>query len=177
MVQFTNVLALVSLVAVLASPTFGLAINKEPGADVKITTENMSLDKLDSGLTPTSEKRETNAERMARGLGPLPPTKRSSAAKRGPSTLPMSFNAAKARTYLVHVADPLTGGDMGAFSSPGQDDDMITFDMDLSRALKFAFTDNEGPFDMVPTDGIFGGNNNVLAAVGRNGPMGQGMPG
>ncbi|ORX40505.1 hypothetical protein BD324DRAFT_4624 [Kockovaella imperatae] len=133
----------------------------------------------------------TNAQRLAKGLGPLPPTRRSTAAKAKRSG---NFQAADQSDIglgpLVIRLKRGRGGDavdVGVVTLP--DDGLANFDPNAGRAQKFSRHGNgSGPFSMVPY-GTFAGAGPLLAVVIGNGapvlspgsanyvPLGLGQPG
>lgn len=72
---------LFALFAVLFTPAFGVVIRSpEPLFNDQVDAPNALRNNLQRANPPPAFKRITNAERLKRGLGPLPPTKRSSGA-------------------------------------------------------------------------------------------------
>ncbi|CAD6575956.1 MAG: hypothetical protein TREMPRED_001546 [Tremellales sp. Tagirdzhanova-0007] len=140
--------ALPLLFALLPS-TFGLAINVRP-------TLNLG--------------KQTNADRLAHGLGPLPPSRRSTAGAAKRSSKPDTI-AKPTMRYVIRLRNPSDNSDIGAVSMPADDGnnngDLLDYDPDTSRAMRFAFGPTAGqgqPFDISPMDptGSFGGGKSLL---------------
>jgi len=151
----------------------GLAIGHQPGADAHVNTYNLDT----NHVVPGAHKKQTNAERMAQGLGPLPPTRRSGAKRQSPSgTPPTALN--NVRTFLVHVEDAANKGDMGLLSPPGSNNDALNIANDPTHALRLALpSSGSDPSALSPVDSVFSGPSSILAAVGKGGPLGPGSPG
>jgi len=78
-------LHLLALLSILSTPTFGAVIRSPQAMDTSATDVGDLPPANNTGpelraFRPPAFKRITNAERLKRGLGPLPPTKRSSGA-------------------------------------------------------------------------------------------------
>ncbi|KAK4689435.1 hypothetical protein P7C73_g673, partial [Tremellales sp. Uapishka_1] len=150
MVQINLFLASLLAISVATTSTMGLAINK----------------------TVTLTKFETNAERMARGLGPLPPTRILSAPMRRASASsqdPAGVFGGPSKTYLMRLRNPLDGSEQGIASMPSGDDGLINVDTDLTRALRFAFKPSQNdPFEITPVDqdgNVYGRPSSLLGTI------------
>lgn len=137
----------------------------------------------------------TNAERLALGLSPMAPTKRSTAPKvRRSSATVTNATTNSTPVLLIRIANP-DGSDLGYLSMPddgtdpnADNGDMVGFDPDFNRALRFGYPGQrsgagsglgddgsdgldgqDGPFELYPyDDGTFGKGNTLLGVIAES---------
>ncbi|KAJ6585918.1 hypothetical protein B0H19DRAFT_1111017 [Mycena capillaripes] len=114
-----------------------------------------------------SNRRDTNAERLRRGMSPLPPTRRSSGIRPRTSPVPCGLGSASGIIQISRASD---GGLLGYIRKTFDGQKSYTYGtLENALVVTLPASPGNGAFDLVATNGPDAVHNNVGAVGGSGG--------